>query len=181
MENTDRIIWSYDVNYEDWREEMEANYPDKSEQQRIERANEINNSYLDDERINLDITLSRPIIVIGDLGLWNGRVMGYKELKSCNIKDCLSTDCEYPTWYVDKYGDFRCIAAHHDGVNYYLYRTYKDDATEEQIENLKWKLYNGKATKADIDRVTRRLGDEIGEVYGWEFPQKQMTAEVGAR
>ena len=31
MENTDRIIWSYDVNYEDWREEMEANYPDKSE------------------------------------------------------------------------------------------------------------------------------------------------------
>ena len=41
------------------------------------------------------------------------------------------------------------------------------DASEEQIENLKWKIYNGKATLADISRVTRRLGDEIGKVYGY--------------
>lgn len=34
---------------------------------------EINGGYLEDERINLDIQLSKPIIVIADLGLWNGR------------------------------------------------------------------------------------------------------------
>ena len=52
--------------------------------------------------------------------------------------------------------------------------------SDEQIENFKWKIYNGKATRADITRITRRLGDEIGKVYGWEFPQRQRT-EIGAR
>ena len=36
---------------------------------------------------------------------------------------------------------------------------------------LKEKLYYGTATRADITRITRRLGDEIGKVYGWDFPQ----------
>lgn len=80
------------------------------------------------------------------------------------------SDTDYSTWYVDKNGDLRCTAIHHDGTNYYLYRTYKDGVSDEQIENFKWKIYNGKATRADITRITRRLGDEIGKVYGWEFP-----------
>ena len=38
------------------------------------------------------------------------------------------------------------------------------------MERLKNKLYEGTATRADITRVTHRLGDEIGKVYGWTFP-----------
>lgn len=34
-------------------------------------------------------------------------------------------------------------------------------------------LSNGTATRADIVYVTRRLGDEIGKVYGWSFPTRQ--------
>jgi hypothetical protein len=74
---------------------------------------------------------------------------------------------------VDKLGDLRCEAVHHDGTNHYLYRTYKDGVSEYQINNLKEKLYNGTATRADITRITKRLGDEIGKVYGWYFPTKQ--------
>ena len=80
------------------------------------------------------------------------------------------------TWYVDKLGDMRCDAVHHDGTNHYLYRTYKNGVSDAQIENLKEKIYRGTATRADITRVTRRLGDEIGKVYGWDFPKQSLSS-----
>ena len=45
-----------------------------------------------------EMAVSRPILVIGDLGLWHGRVSGYKEIPSGNIRDCLYSDCDYSTW-----------------------------------------------------------------------------------
>ena len=137
---------------------------------------EINNGYLDDERCNLNIQLSRPILVVGDLGLWHGRRMGYKEIESGNIRDCLYSDTDYSTWYVDKNGDFRCDAIHHDGTNHYLYRTYKDGVSETQIDKKKKKLYCGTATRKDITRITRRLGDEIANVYGFPIPRQRQAA-----
>ena len=59
---------------------------------------EINGEYLNDERENLDIQLSQPILVIGDLGMWNGRRMGYKEIASGNIRDCLYSDTDFATF-----------------------------------------------------------------------------------
>ena len=56
---------------------------------------ETNADYLSDERVNLNIQLSQPILVIADLGLWNGRRMGYKEIPSGNIRDCLSGGYDY--------------------------------------------------------------------------------------
>lgn len=49
------------------------------------------------------------------------------------------------------------------------HRVYKENATDAQIERFKEKLYVGTATRADITRVTRRLGDEIASVYGWKI------------
>ncbi len=175
------LIWSdYNLDYADWRADLEAEYPELSEAERIGLMYEINSGYLEDERINLNIQLNRPILIIADLGLWHGRRMGYREIASGNIRDCLYSgrDIEYATWYVDKLGDLRCDAIHHDGTNHYLYRTYKDGARESQIDLLKEKLYRGTATRADITRVTRRLGDEIGRVYGWEFPRRQAVREA---
>lgn len=51
------------------------------------------------------------------------------------------------------------------------YRAYKPGMTEAQRDRLKEKIYDGTATRADITRVTQRLGDAIGKVYGWDFPQ----------
>ena len=160
MKEERHVIWSnYGLDYEDWRDDLEADYPDLSEDERISLMYEINGDYLDDERANLNVQLSQPILVVGDLGLWNGRRMGYKEIPSGNIRDCLYSDTDYSTWYVDRLGDLRCDAIHHDGTNFYLYRVYKDSASPSQIELLKEKLYRGIATRADITRVTRRLGE----------------------
>ena len=178
MKEERHVIWSnYGLDYEEWRDDLEAEYPDLSENERISLMYEINGDYLDDERANLNVQLSQPILVVGDLGLWNGRRMGYKEIPSGNIRDCLYSDTDYSTWYVDRLGDLRCDAIHHDGTNFYLYRVYKDSASPSQIELLKEKLYRGIATRADITRVTRRLGDDIAKVYGFSIPrQRQATA-----
>ena len=181
MTSDKHIIWSdYDLDYEDWRDDLEAEYPDLSEDERIALMYEINGEYLDDERTNLNVQLSYPILVIGDLGLWHGRRMGYKEIDSGNIRDCLYTerDIDYARWYVDQLGDFRCDAFHHDGTNHYLYRTYKDGVSETQIDLLKEKLYRGIATRADITRITRRLGDDIAKVYGFSIPRQRQAATL---
>ena len=170
MTDDRHIIWSnYDLNYDDWKYDLEEEYPDLTEEERMKLMHEINDDYLSDERINLDIQLEQPILVIADLGLWNGRRSAYKEIMSGNIRDCLYSSCDYNTWYVDKLGDLRCDAVHHDGTNHYLYRTYKDGVSDEAKENLKHKLYRGTATRKDITRATRRLGDEISKVYGLEL------------
>ncbi len=176
MTDGDHLIWTnYALNYEDWREDLEAEYPDLSDDERYLRMLEINADYLDDERLNLNIQLSQPILVIADLGLWNGRFSGYKEIISGNIRDCLYSEYDYSTFYVDRRGDLRCDDYHHDGTNHYLYRAYKDSATAEQRNALLNKIYFGVAKQTDIDRVTKRLGDEIGKVYGWEFPARQSA------
>ena len=72
--------------------------------------------------------------------------------------------------YVDRLGDLRCDAVHHDGTNHYLYRCYKPGVRESQIDLLKEKILAGTVTRADITRVTRRLGDEIAKVYGFSIP-----------
>lgn len=166
------------LNYEDWRDDLESEYPDMTETERIGLMYELNGDYLEDERINLNIQLPGPILVYVDLGLWNGRVTGFKMIDSGNLRDCLDSNCDYNEWFVDRLGDFRCTGVHHDGQNNYLYRAIKENATESQIRRLQGKIYDGTATRADITRVTRRLGDDIAHVYGFSIPgvkQKQAA------
>ena len=181
----EKLIWSdldlipnFDI--EDYREDFEEYLKindldvDRSDDMAMyEWAVETNSESLEDERRNLDIQLSEPILVIAQLSLWRGKRAGYKEIASGNIKDCLYSDrnIDSAKWYVDRYGDLRSDAVHHDGTNHLLYRVFKRSATKTQRIHLKQKILAGKATRADITRVTRRLGDDIGNVYGWDFPK----------
>ena len=174
MNKDKHIIWSnLNLDFNNWKADLIEQYPKKSESELIDLMYEINSDYLNDERVNLDIHLNENILIIADIGRWNGRFSGYKEISSGNIKDCLYTECDYAEWFVDKNADFRCDAHHHDGVNHYLYRVYKDGVTSSQIDNLKNKLYDGTATRADITRITNKIGNEIAKVYGWDLNNKK--------
>ena len=153
MNDGDHIIWTnYHLNYDDWADALETAYPELSEDERYYKMLDLNDTYLDDERANLNIQLSEPILVIAD---------GH----------------DFVSWYVDRKGDLRCEDIHHDGTNHYLYRVYTSGSTEAQRTLLKDKIYDGTATDRDIDRYTRRLGDEIGRVYGWTFQKEKTTQE----
>lgn len=105
------------------------------------------------------------LIAIADLGRWNGRFGGYKEVK--NLKDVMYTSCDYERVYIDSNGDLRKEESHHDGSNSILYRYWKDGLTEEQKENFMSKIYNGECTQKDITRYTRKAGLGIANAYGW--------------
>lgn len=169
MTEDKRIVWTnIDLDSEDWYDDLREQFPYLDENALYEKMWSLNNEYLDDERANLDLYVGSPILVLADLGLWNGRHRGHGEIKSGNLMDCLKTDCEYAEWYVDKDGEFASRRIHHDGTNYYRYRRYLPDTTEDEIEDLKEKLYDGTATEDDINGVTEPLGSLVEAVCGWE-------------
>lgn len=183
------IIWSNEnLDTEDWKEsfkefiEMNNLDIDPNDEEKLHKYMvETNDEYLSDERINLNINVpgTDTILVIADLGFWDGRCSAYREIHADKISDCLYTDrdTDYATWYLDNRGDFCCDQIHHDGRNHLCYRAYKPNVSETQKENLKEKLYRGTATRADITRITQRLGDEIAKVYGWDIPKSKTKSE----
>ena len=184
------IIWSNEnLDTEDWKEsfkefiEMNNLDIDPNDEEKLHKYMvETNDEYLSDERINLNINVpgTDTILVIADLKFWDGRCSAYREIHADKISDCLyimDRDTDYATWYLDNRGDFCCDQIHHDGTNHLCYRAYKPNMTEAQKENLKAKLYMGTATRADITRVTQRLGDEIAKVYGWDIPKSKTESE----
>lgn len=118
---------------------------------------------VEDERINLNKKADGLIIGIASLGLWNGRVSGYKIFDD-NINSILFTDCDFVEWYGDG-KDIKSTMCHHDGTNYITYRIIKED---KNIENLTRKLYNNDEVSDEmIEKYTKSLYPSVSEVYGW--------------
>ena len=123
-----------------------------------------NAEYIYDERANLDKVVDGRILVIGDIGRWDGRVSGYKIIDSGNIKDILYSECDYVEWYGDGY-NIRSVGIHHDGSNYAEYRVIRED---RNIENLLNDIYDGKEiSRAKLNYYTRSLYPYVAKVYGW--------------
>lgn len=176
--NTNKhIVWSnYNLVLKDWLEDLKemltAEGVDCSkweEEKFYDLMNEVNNHYFDDERCNLNLPTEGRIIEIADVGLWDGRRVGYKLLNEHNIRACLNLKrgCEYGEWWVDSHNNLRSSQTHHDATHYILYREIKPEISSDQLDNFCWKLYNGKATSKDITRYTRSLGKRVKNVYGW--------------
>ena len=123
-----------------------------------------NYDYLEDERMNLNKIVDGRILVIGDIGLWNGRVSGYSIIDSQNIKDILSSRADYVEWYSDGY-NIKSTQYHHDGVNYLEYRIIRED---RNIDNLLDDIVaNMTISRKKLNYYTKSLHPAVAKVYGW--------------
>ena len=163
------IIWSSDISLDDWHDWLDEEYPDISDDaDRYRIVCEELDAQLDDERVNLNVSLPDDIICIADLGLWDGRHSGYCACGQ-NLSNVLSTGCgDYRTWYVDDLGDLRCTDTHHDGTNRYLYRMWKPGVSEGRRQNFLNAIELGIYTRRDITRYTAPIGIYAADIYGWK-------------
>jgi hypothetical protein len=124
---------------------------------------ETNNEYLNDEKINLNKPLDDYIIILADLGLWNGRKQGYK-ITRANLNAIFNIDDDF----IDFYGDGREIRAtghHHDGTNYYLFRQLRPGRDPEKLLN---DIYNGREISPQkLNYYTKSIYKDISNIYGW--------------
>lgn len=177
MTKSKRVLWSSEIDFDAWRDDYREDYPDATDDEIDEMINDQNYDDLVYEREILNINLPEPIIAIADLGLWDGRHTGYREIPG-NIAKCLDTSVSSSygaTWYLDKRNDLVCDDMHHDGTNHYLYRTWKKTATPQQRANFISKIMTGETiTRRDITRLTERLGDAICAAHGWDAVKHNM-------
>lgn len=89
------VIWSNEyLDWDNYRDAFEEDYSSLTDDEKYQLMCDLNNDYLDDERRNLDIQVGTPIIVIADIGRWDGRHTGYREISSGCIKDCLESQLD---------------------------------------------------------------------------------------
>ena len=80
-----KVIWSnYNLDYEDWKDFFDDEYPDLDEDKRIDLMYELNNEHLDDERMNLDIPVPRKSSC--SVTLASGTVVSPVTKKSTDIR-----------------------------------------------------------------------------------------------
>lgn len=163
-----RTIWSSDFlldneereHYQDFRQaQLENESYEVSDKEWADKVCQ----WLENERINLKKEIDGVIIMLGDLGLLDGRKQGYQILDS-NIADILESECDKAEWYSD--GDnIRARMIHHDGTNDILYRVAKDRDDAERIGHM---IYNHGIDEDGFCKETRSLYPYVANVYGWQ-------------
>ena len=172
-----QIIWTSD--YENIeaiaKEEMayrnEELGEEMTEDEAIDYAYELNNDYLDDERMNLNVEVGGYIIAMAfrssmRYGVWGGA--GKKGYKLCgsNVSDILTTRSDDAEWYGDGY-NIRGEFADHDGNDSVIYRVAN---SEDDAERIATKIYNGDiSTEEQFRKATKSLYPYVAKVYGWKM------------
>lgn len=157
------MIWSNDVDdIKAIAGELRSDNPDLTEDDAWSDAIDLNGDYLSDELANLKVEVG-DILVIADLGLWNGRTKAHKTIRKylSNAYDVTCGDCI--TWYVED-GEMKIDDTHHDGTNHYLFRAWKDGVDRDELIGL---ISAGHEDVDTLNKYTRPLGEDVRKVYGW--------------
>ena len=119
----------------------------------------------EDEIVNLNKELDGRVLAIASMGLWNGRVSGYKILDN-NLNEVIkaSIGCDEKHVYCDRY-NVVAEGYHHDGRNFVEFREIRED---KDIDRFLEKIYmNEPITRAEVRRYTKSLRPRVKEIYGF--------------
>lgn len=127
------------------------------------KRTEIDCEYFEDELEYVNTLLSNidekeNIVIIGDLGLWNGRVAGYKVISN-DARDIL-TSIGYDNYPIIKLNDKNELygeVSHHDGINYYRFRVWRTGFSDSQKDKFLNLIYNQEVEEKDIVKYTKAL------------------------
>lgn len=140
-----RIIWDYDLSNYD-RNEMRGVYEEcydetPSDELLEEYIQDTNDDYLDDIRSEIEYHENncgkKTYVIIGDLGLWYGRVEGGKIIEGLwsVLKQCFE---DYNKIYEEN-GRLKVTAHHHDGTNFFQIKELTEKG-EKYADNHKWDM-----------------------------------------
>lgn len=162
-----KIIYTNEIGQtqlDEAKESLMLNIENPTENQIWEEAYELSNMWLENEKGNLDTPISgiENILVIAGLGLWSGEKSGYKVIESTNLNSIFEVGEEFNTYFMER-GNVKAECVYHDGTNHYLFRGVKEGVNIDILLN---KIYNGTATRYDINRYTKSLYKEVKQIYG---------------
>ena len=170
LKNKERVIFDSSYDVDDWRESFkyfcEINGLNEEEEDIYNYIEESKREELHDEKRNLDITIDGDILVIADLGLWDGRHSAYKIIHATSLKNIFSVAKNYDDvrFYCDQY-NVKADLYHHDGCNHVEFRLMKNGRSGKTLLD---KLYNQeKYTRDDIRNCSTSLRKYVAKVYGW--------------
>lgn len=163
------MIWSNNA-YEmgEIVKDLMENDPEMDDTLAWATANSVSEDDLWNAKLDLDSYVG-DLIVIADLGLWNGRRRAVKVIPNAKLSDAVNV-CErdYTDWYVED-GEMKIDDVHHDGTNHYLFRAWKDGVNDDFRRGLALHLFaNGFTDAKTLDVDTRPLGKDVADAMGWE-------------
>lgn len=155
--------WDETLDYyrDEWKEQSEDPCDDAV---LLDLIHEADSLLFGDERMNLNKVLDGEILVIADLGRWNGRFQGYK-LIGRNLQDILSATGDDEAHFYSDGKNIRAEGYDHDGHSYYLFREVKENV---DISVLLDDIYSGKEiSNRRLGYYTRSLEPHVASIYGW--------------
>ena len=174
---TERKEFFENFDYELSDEELDA-IIDENYDTVWEYIENLHNMYLDDEKDNLNCPLHNEVLCI-DYGFDDDEIQEVQRTEISNLNECLHprTEDTEIMYFVEK--DTLELRQKEYGysTNYFTYREVKAGVTEEQLDEFFDKCNAGKVTQADIDKITKPMGEYVQKVYGFEVnkPEKKKA------
>lgn len=169
-------------------ENYKKEYPEEEEETLRNWAENAAESDLDAVRSNINtITIPNGLLIMGRIGRWwaNGSADDIRPVKCAslqgNIGDGLKHYCDSESYiriYVDEDGELNIHETDHDASSDYVLRAWKKDVSENEKHELMEKLCRKIPCPAAIESMTYRLGDVIGDMYGWQTPYANRPQEA---